>query len=296
MKKTASLLAALPVDVFYLYPTAWARQPGEDYVCPIGHAGMRQAAAANLISNASAYETAGNIFAPYYRQLDAGYLLTLPTDEQEPYIEGVPYTDVVAAFEYYLEHYNGGRPFLLAGHSQGSSMLRALLIHYMKDNPEVYGRMVAAYVIGYSITQGDLDENPHLRFAEGADDTGVIISYNTEAPEIDGPSPVVLPGSVAINPISWTRGEEVAPASENLGSRLLQKDGSFATVMDLADAAVSLERGVVVCSTVDPPSTAWRGWRKSFPAASTTATTTPFYYYNLRENAERRAANFLAAG
>ena len=30
--------------------------------------------------------------------------------------------------------------------------------------------MVAAYVIGYSITKDDLEANPALKFAEGADD------------------------------------------------------------------------------------------------------------------------------
>ena len=54
----------------------------------------------------------------------------------------------------------------------------------MKDHPEVYSRMIAAYVIGNPVTQASLDNNPHLKFATGPDDTGVIISYNTEAPNV----------------------------------------------------------------------------------------------------------------
>ena len=88
----------------------------------------------------------------------------------------------------------------------------------MKENPKVCDRMIAAYVIGYSITPGYLAQNPHLKFAEGPDDTGVIISYNTEAPNVVGNNPVVLPGAMAINPISWTREESLAKAEENLGS------------------------------------------------------------------------------
>jgi hypothetical protein len=229
------------VDVFYLYPTAWTRQEGEPYYCDIDNESMRQTAPYDLLAQASAYETAGNIFAPYYRQLDAAYLLTLPIEEQEQYVYGVPYTDVTAAFEYYLENYNEGRPFILAGHSQGSEMVKLLLTDYMKDHPDVYGRMVTAYVIGYSITQDDLDSNPHLKFAEGPDDTGVIISYNTEAPEIGGASPVALPGSVSINPISWTRTEEPASADQNLGSRFYDREtGEYEDVYGLADAAVNL--------------------------------------------------------
>lgn len=290
---TAPGETSLPVDVFYLYPTAWTREEGEEYVSTIDNASLRVGGAACVEMQASAFETAGNIFAPYYRQLDAAYLLTLPLNEQEQYIEGVPYTDAVAAFEYYLEHYNGGRPFILAGHSQGSSMLRAMLMHYMKDNPAVYERMVAAYVVGYSITRQDLDDNPHLKFAEGAGDTGVIISYNTEAAEIEGTNPVVLPGSLAINPISWTRDEELAPAEDSLGASLPLEGGGFEKVMDLADAAVDLERGTVVCSTVDPDVYSIGGLPEVFPRGVYHGQDYPFYYYDLRANAELRAENFL---
>lgn len=42
----------------------------------------------------------------------------------------------------------------------------------MEAHPEYYERMVAAYVIGYSITSDFLKEQPYLKFVEGADDTG----------------------------------------------------------------------------------------------------------------------------
>jgi hypothetical protein len=72
----------------------------------------------------------------------------------------------------------------------------------MKEHPEVYERMIAAYVIGYSITEDYLTQNPHLKFATGPDDIGVIISYNTEAPDVAaGVNPVVWPGALVINPI-----------------------------------------------------------------------------------------------
>jgi len=125
-----------------------------------------------------------NIYAPYYRQADAVYTLNLPLEEQDSIIGGIPKTDVFTAFDYYIKNHNNGRSFILAGHSQGSNVLVYLLSEYMKENPKVYARMIAAYVIGYSITEDYLTKNPHLKFAEGPDDTGVIISYNTEAPEV----------------------------------------------------------------------------------------------------------------
>ena len=39
----------------------------------------------------------------------------------------MPYDDITAALDYYFENYNGGRPFIIAGHSQGSAMVLLLL-------------------------------------------------------------------------------------------------------------------------------------------------------------------------
>ena len=48
------------------------------------------------------------------------------------------------------------------------------------------------------------------------DDTGVIISYNTEGAG-NGDNIVVLPGAISINPLNWKRDETYASAEENLG-------------------------------------------------------------------------------
>lgn len=285
---------ALPVDVFCLYPTTYSPGAGEGLVADIGHEGMRQGALVWMAEKASAFETAGNFFAPYYRQLDAGYLLSLPREEQDRYIRGVPKTDALAAFDYYIQNFNESRPFLLVSHSQGSSMSKEILFDYLKENPDVAERMVAAYVIGYSVTQQELDANPHVDFAEGPDDTGVIISYNTEAPGMEGDNTVWLEGSVAINPISWTRTDAAAPAEESLGS-LLTVDGELTPMDHLADARVDTERGVVVCGSVDVETYSMpEEARAIFPKGVYHGYDIPFYYYNLRQNAENRVAQYLA--
>lgn len=172
------------VDVFYIYPTAWQKVDKDDpNICDIDNPSMLNGSKIAFEGQATAFETVGNIYAPYYRQADGAHTLSLPSmEEQDKFTGGIPTSDVFAAFDYYIKHYNNGRPFIIAGHSQGSVIARFLLSEYMKENPDVYNRMIAAYIIGYSITDEYLAENPHLKFAEGPDDTGVIISYNTEAP------------------------------------------------------------------------------------------------------------------
>lgn len=285
------------VDVFYLYPTAWQRTASDSNICEINNASMVALSNLAFLRQATAFETVGNIYAPYYRQVDMVYFTSLSPQEQINVISGIPTSDVIAAFDYFIRHYNNGRPFILAGHSQGSNVLINLLSIYMKEYPQVYARMVAAYVIGYSVTPEYLVENPHLKFAEGPDDTGVIISYNTEAPTVLSPgNPVVLPGALAINPITWTRDETLATAAQSLGSIVLNRDGSVAEgipdpVMNYADAKVDITRGVVICSTADvdrlAPGNALfgKGVFHSFDY--------PFYYYNIRENAANRTNKFF---
>jgi len=192
------------VDVFYLYPTAWQRGDNEPFICEIDNPSMLAGSASVFTRTATAFEPFANIFAPYYRQADAAYALTLPLAAHDALIAGIPTLDAVAAFDYYIKRFNQGRPFILAGHSQGSNVLINLLTGYLKDHPDVYQRMIAAYVIGYPVTAQIIEDNPHLKFAEGPDDTGVIISYNTQAPDVDPADNPVLSGLVGlvINPIT----------------------------------------------------------------------------------------------
>lgn len=280
------------VDIFYVYPTAWEKSDdNEPNICEIDNESMLRGSKAAYNRQATAFETVGNIYAPYYRQADATYSLSLPLEDQQELVAGIPKEDVFAAFDYYINNYNNGRPFILAGHSQGSNILLYLLSEYMKDNPKVYDRMIAAYVIGYSVTDQYLSENPHLKFAEGPDDTGVIISYNTEAPTVEGTNPVVLPGARVINPISWTTKETLATAQESLGSTLPNENLEFVSVGQYADAQIDLNRGVLICSTADVEKLS--PGNAVFPKGVYHSFDYPFYYFNIRENAENRANVYL---
>ena len=276
------------IDVFYLYPTVWQKiNPTDPNICEINNASMLTGAAVVFGRQATAFETVGYVYAPYYRQADAIYALNLPEDEREILIGGIPTGDAVAAFGYYIKHFNNGRPFILVAHSQGSKVLIHLLSGYMKDNPDVYKRMIAAYVVGYSVTIDYLAANSHLKFAEGPDDTGVIISYNTQAPDA-GTNPVVLPGALAINPITWTRDKTVATVSDGLGSFMPDAAGVYLQVPQYADARVDKTKGVVICSTADEDALSGpfgRGIYHIFDYS--------FYYHNIRANAQNRANKFL---
>lgn len=275
------------VDVFYLYPTAWAKTDSSDPdICDIDNASMLLGSASAFARQATVFEPFTNIYAPYYRQLDLTYVLGLSASELDEAIAGTPTLDAVEAFDYYIKNFNNGAPFILAGHSQGAHVLKHLLSGYLKENPEVYKRMIAAYIIGNPVTKEFLASNTHLKFADGADDTGVIISYNTQAPDVElNP---VLSGEIGlvINPISWTRDETTADANDSLGSLMPNDTYEF----KYADATVDIAKGVLICTTAKDDTTLYEpipGVYHSYDI--------PFYYYNLRENAQNRISKYLEA-
>lgn len=288
---------ALPVDLFYLYPTAWTSTSAAPQVCAINEPTMLAQAPGAFARQATAFETVANIYAPYYRQNNSS-----PTDRWN-IIAGIPTLDATAAFDYYIKHYNNGRPFILVGHSQGATVLTNLLSGYLKDHPEVLKNMVAAYVVGSPISQAYLDSNRHLKFAAGADDTGVIISYNTEGPVVSGGPNPVLYGQVGrvINPISWTTDESVATTADGLGSfmphELLPATKppviQFTKSPQYADARIDKQKGVLICTTADKAVMGLIDTGEKFPDGVYHTFDIPFYYYNLRANAQNRVNRFL---
>ena len=137
-----------------------------------------------------------NFYSPFYRQMSMEtYTDTDLIDSRFP----VGMDDVRRAFSYYVDEFSGGRPFVLAGFSQGGEVLVELL----KELPDsLQDRLVAAYVLGWKITSEDLAASDNIRPAQGADDYGVTICYNSvDSPE--NASFVSSGNTVAINPVNW---------------------------------------------------------------------------------------------
>lgn len=284
-------------DLIYFYPTCYAPESEADpTVCSIDNAGMRAGAQEKLLDQASAFETSADIYAPYYRQVDATSLAGLTQEEMIEAESGEPKADVFAALDYYFEHYNDGRPFMLAGHSQGSMMIYLILDEYMAEHPDRYERMVAAYMIGNAATKDWLEANPHVKMAQQADDTGVVVSWNTEGPGNKGKYNMVAPvGSVCINPLNWKTDATPAGVEENKGTLIQNDVGGYTVAEGVADATIDLERGTVICTTVDPATYAIPAVMEPlFGPESYHGWDYKFYYQNIRENAELRVEAFLS--
>ena len=246
-----------PVDIFFIYSTQYDNEDDDaPALAPMDDPMHRKYAKRYYRLQRELFAPVTNVYSPFYRQTNMKEYFGEAGEDPIRYQRHEQKKDIFDALDYYFEHYNQGRPFILAGHSQGGMMTLIILEDYMKRHPEYYERMVAAYVIGFSVTKQDMKDYPHLRFAEGARDTGVVISWNTEGKENKGQRNfVVRPGSIAINPINWKRDETHAPASKNLGSRVYYPGKRrFRIRKKWGDARVDTERGVVVTKTKFLPS------------------------------------------
>ena len=285
------------VDAIYIYSTSYADMSFEDgasnYV-PIDNPEMILLALGEYETNATVFEESCNVFVPWYRQAGMKYAneVAKKTGNIDAALAGLSYTDIKAALDYYFENCNNGRPFIIAGHSQGSAMVRYVLKNYFTEHLDYYQRMVAAYPIGFAITKDDLEAYPHLKFATGESDTGVIISYNTEGlknVEENARNVAVLPGAISINPLNWKLDETYASASENKGSLVQNKETGAREFVDLGvDAQINLARGVIVTNTTAPVTEG----KEFFGPASFHENDYSFFYKNLQENVAKRIAAF----
>ena len=156
-------------DLFYIISTETGDHlAGADtcHFADVYDAALRRRMEHEMFAVDSFYSGRLNYYSPYYRQVsmqswtnEDNTLLRLP----------MALADVQRSWDYYLQHFNQGRPFILAGFSQGAHAL----MHLLRQMPDsVARRMVAAYVIGYKVTQEDLDACRHIRPAQGPTDTG----------------------------------------------------------------------------------------------------------------------------
>lgn len=279
-----------PADVFFICPTVYGG--GEDNFNMSLEDETTKAdflGATNM--EKGIYDEDARFFAPYYRQVGL-VVYELPAEEREPYLE-LAYEDVKDAFTYYLENYNQGQPIILAGFSQGADMC----IRLLKDcfaQEEVNNLLVACYAIGWSITEEELAEYPHLRFAAGEADTGVIISFNSEAETVTD-SLMIPEGThtLAINPLNWKTDGTPAGKEENLGACFTDYSGAIVTeIPQLTGACIDPVRGAL--KVPDVTAEEYPPVLSIFSDGVYHLYDYQFFYRNLQENVSVRLEAYLA--
>lgn len=208
------------VDLFYVVPTCiW------DYTDSLGqtrhhmdifNTEQRALTDPSIQLAKSVLADSCNFFSPYYRQISMDSWLTLDTALIEERFK-LAYQDVADAFHYYMEHDNQGKPFILAGHSQGAKAVIELLKREM--TPDISRKLIATYAIGYTVTPEELAGYSTLRPAQDSIDTGVLIGFNSVT-RPDAVSPLFRDNVVCINPVNWRT--DATPATSYQGFTVAQ--------------------------------------------------------------------------
>jgi hypothetical protein len=195
------------------------------------------------------YDENARFFAPFYRQAGLN-AYTLKAEEREQYLL-YAYEDIKSAFRYYLDNYNEGRSIVLAGFSQGADLCIRLMKEFFNDE-KLQEQLVACYAIGWAITEEEITQYPHLKFATSKEDTGVIISFNSEAENVTN-SLLVPEGAktLAINPLSWKTDNEKADKEKNMGACFTDYDGNIKNeIPNLTGAYIDSKRGTLKITDV----------------------------------------------
>ena len=276
-----------PADLFLICPTVDMGSEG-NLNMDVSDEELRASFTGALNMERGIYEDVTVMYAPFYRQM------TFPVYEKMIAEEGrhleIAYCDVEDAFLYYIDNLNDGRPFILAGFSQGAQLALMLLEEYF-DDEDLQDRLIAAYCIGWKVTEEDLEKYPHLKMAESDDDTGVIISFNSEAENIDGS--IIVPHGVrtlSINPLNWKTDSTYADRSLNEGACFTDYSGAVTSeIPALTGAYIDPERGTLKITDVKPSDYS----SPLFPDGVYHLYDYQFFFRNLQENVALRTASWL---
>jgi hypothetical protein len=213
------------VDVFFIHPTTYL-------ALSIGNARYDETGATRtrlengvLRFQASVFNHCCRIFVPRYRQAS---LKGITSSSAEGFASAdLAYSDVLRAFDYYLSKENNGRPFIIAGHSQGSIHAIRLLQERIIGTPLMH-RLIAAYVPGSALPREI--EAKGLPICRTPAMTACVVDWNSvsqTAVDRRRESAVLWwqdryqsnagRTRVCVNPLNWID-NATAPATENLGA------------------------------------------------------------------------------
>lgn len=216
--------ATAVADVFYLHPTIYGntRKGNNRWNADLADKKLNESVDETAILNqASIFNAAGKVYAPRYRQAHIEVFYPKGRSVSRQALD-TAYTDVLAAFDYYLENYNNGRGIIIASHSQGTTHAKRLLADRFDGKP-LQQQLIAAYLIGMPVSK---DAYHHIPVCDSPSQTGCFASWRTYREDFvpEASYRDTVPNIAVVNPLSWSTKEERAPAALNQGAVLYNYD------------------------------------------------------------------------
>ncbi len=235
--------ATAPADVFFVYPTLYTAEPKGRFPwnASVTDAELNERIDDSTIRlQASVFNAAGRVYSPRYRQAHISAYYTDDESKSSAAFD-TAYADIRRAFEVFLRKHNDGRPIIIAGHSQGTTMTKRLVRDYFDPGgPQLAGsglpaKLVAAYLVGIPVEPDWFDD---FEVCNTATQTGCFVSWRTwqrpAMPKGTGSGSTARRPALVVNPLSWTTDTTLVSASENPGGTLRKLE----LIDEIADAQV----------------------------------------------------------
>lgn len=229
-----------PVDVFFIHSTGYVGPGGWNSNMGPDNSEI-QSLQYMLTSMASVFNGCCRVYAPHYRE---AHIFSFLSDDHISSYQALDlaYEDVEQAFDYFLTHYNQGRPFMIVSHSQGSTHALRLLETRI-DNQPLFQQLVAAYTIGYWLPTDKFERGfEQITLCESADQTGCIVSFDSygEGGYLSGASRHWYKTGwetnknqsiVCVNPLSWANDQEKVQKDKHLGAMPVEFKRNFSHML-----------------------------------------------------------------
>ncbi len=207
------------VDIFFIHPTTYTDKKSLlGLNAPVDNAELNaKTDYSTILFQASIFNEAGRVYSPRYRQANLSCYFPVTAEDTLQALAAfeLAYQDVKAAFLYYLQHNNNGRPIVIAAHSQGTTHAKRLLKELF-DGTELQKKLVVAYLVGMPL---EPDYFSSIKPCNTPGQTGCACSWRTFK---EGYEPDYVMNekfvSIVTNPITWD-------AQIPNANRLLNKGG-----------------------------------------------------------------------
>jgi hypothetical protein len=241
-------------DLFFVHPTMYFGR--ESWNARLDDARVNELIDEIVIPlEASIFNASCRVWAPRYRQATL-YAFLGGRRSARPALD-LAFQDVRRAFIHWAERLSEGRPFFLAGHSQGCLHAIRLLEEVIEPDPDLAGRMVAAYAAGFTFPLDKFSRRlRRLRPADHPGDHGGVIAawdtwleggrpqqpfdrgehwYGSSAGEPAHWERRAGKKPLCVNPVTWRRDTEIAARELHRGAvnvELQDRPATFSLVGD----------------------------------------------------------------
>ncbi len=267
------------IDVFFLHPTTLTKGNNT------GNAKLDDALLnaktdySTILYQASVFNQHARVFAPRYRQAHIKNFF-----EKDKALAArnfdTAFQDLRQAFIYYLKYWNRGRPFIIAGHSQGALMAEKLYKEFIQGK-ELEKRMIAGYFVGWPLAK---DEFKKEEVCQDSLDLNCLCSWRTlKRGFIPWYMKAGHENSYVTNPLSWTTTGERIPRSFNKGSLLLNFNKIYKNTTE-----ARIYQGILAVRKPRFPGS-FLYFKRNYHVADIN-----LYYMNLRENVEQRIRKYFS--